>query len=142
MAENDKKYITVAEAQQLIGEGGIKEVQVDGTALEVSGDSVNIVSAEIRRVPVSGVSNPSTITIESGILYDLGTLSQALTVAFSGNPSGYANEYMLTFVAGSNCAVSLPNGVRYLDNTPPTYVAGRVYEIDVMNNLAVVGEFY
>lgn len=99
MADNNNKYITVAEAQQLIGEGGIKEVQVDGTALEVSGDSVNIISAEIRRVPVSGVSSPSTITIESGILYDLGTLSQALTVAFSGNPSGYVNEYMLTYLA-------------------------------------------
>ena len=34
------------------------------------------------------------------------------------------------------------NGVKYNGGSVPTYVAGRSYEINVCDGLAVVGEFY
>ena len=49
---------------------------------------------------------------------------------------------MIKFVAGSGAGISLPSGVLYLNGQTPTFTTGRTYEIDIMNNLAVVGEFY
>lgn len=90
-------------------------------------------------VPVS-----STQTIEPYKMYDLGTISSSLTIVFdtSKEVSGYTKEYIIRFVAGSGCNITLPNGVLYANGTTPTYTSGHTYEIDVVNNCAVIGEFY
>lgn len=92
---------------------------------------------------VSGTQGAS-VTIEPYKLYDFGTLSTAMTVSFDTTKevSGYTREYIMRFVAGSGCAVTLPNGVKYANGTAPTYTSGREYEINVINGCAVVGEFY
>lgn len=80
-------------------------------------------------------------------VYDLGTLNgnSNLMIAFNTNKeiSGYTAEYTLRFVSGTNAmGVTLPNGVLWANGTTPTYVSGHTYEINVVNNLAVIGEFY
>ena len=67
-----------------------------------------------------------------------------MTIAFNIREeiSGYAAEYIIRFVAGSGCSITLPNGVLYNGGTPPTYTSGRTYEIDIVNNCAAVAEFY
>ena len=55
---------------------------------------------------------------------------------------GYTKEYIIRFTAETGCAVSLPNGVLYANGTIPTYIAGHIYEINIVNGCAVVAEFY
>ena len=90
-------------------------------------------------VPVS-----ATQTIDPYKMYSLGTVSTSLTIAFntSAEVQGYAKEYMLRFVAGNGCDITLPSGVLYANGTTPTYTVGHTYEIDIINNCAVVAEFY
>ena len=56
--------------------------------------------------------------------------------------SGYTADYSIRFVAGSNCAITLPNGCKYSGGSAPTYTFGRTYEINISDDLVVVGEFY
>lgn len=86
----------------------------------------------------------ASVTIDPYKFYDFGTLSLSMTIVFntSAEISGYTREYTIRFVAGSECSVTLPNGVLYANNTTPTYTTGRTYEINVVNNCAVVAEFY
>lgn len=92
-------------------------------------------------IPIISSPNPSSITFAPNTLYNLGTLSGSLTVSFSGGTSGYASEYMFRFIAGSGCSVTLPSGTRYLDDTAPTFTTGKTYEFDILEGLAVVGEY-
>ena len=90
-------------------------------------------------VPVSSLQ-----TIDPYKMYDFGTLSTSLTISFNTQleVSGYVREYILRFVAGNGCGITLPSGVLYANGTTPTYTAGHTYEIDIINNCAVVAEFY
>ena len=99
----------------------------------------------LDKVPYTNVSQASSaITIEPYRMYDFGTLADSHTVTFDTTKEvgGYVKEYMLRFVAGTSCNITLPNGVLYANGLTPTYVTGHTYEIDVMNNCAAVVEFY
>ena len=97
-----------------------------------------------NKTPLISIVPTASTTIDPYKMYDLGTVSSAITIVFntSAEVSGYCAEYLLKFVAGSGCAISLPNGVIYSGGSAPTYVSGRTYEINICNGLAVVGEFY
>ena len=100
---------------------------------------------DLDKVPYIQVTpSSSSQTIEPYKMYDLGTVSTALTIVFdtSKEVSGYVKEYIIRFVAGSSCNIILPNGTLYPNGTQPTYVSGRTYEINIVNNCAVIGEFY
>ena len=90
--------------------------------------------------------NYSSPSIDPYQMNDLGTVNVAtLQVSFNTNKevSGYTKEYTIRFVAGQNLTtVTLPQGVLWANGTSPTFVAGRTYEINVINNCAVFGEFY
>lgn len=98
----------------------------------------------LGRIPLVNGTAAASVTIDPYKMYDFGTLSMSMTVVFntSAEVSGYARQYSLRFVAGSGCNLTLPNGVMYVGNSSPTYTTGRTYEIDVVNNCAVVAEFY
>ena len=97
-----------------------------------------------NKVPLVEISPTATTTIDPYKMYDLGMVSSTITIAFNSSDevSGYCSEYSLKFVAGNNCLVLLPNGVKYNGGSAPTYVSGRTYEINICNGLVVVGEFY
>ena len=86
----------------------------------------------------------ASVTIDSYKMYDFGTVARSMTVVFNtgAEESGYTKEYSIRFVAGNGCAITLPNSVMYANHTTPTYTAGRTYEINVVNNCAIVAEFY
>ena len=100
--------------------------------------------ANLDKVPQVSGTAAATATIDPYKLYDFGTLSTAMTVSFNtaAEVTGYAKEYIIRFVAGNGCALTLPNGVLYNGGAAPTYVTGRTYEIDIVNNCAAVAEFY
>lgn len=92
---------------------------------------------------VTGTAAASA-TIDPYKMYDFGTVSTAMTIAFntSNEVSGYTKEYMIRFVAGNGCSITLPSTVLYANGQAPTYTSGKTYELDVVNGCVVVGEFY
>ena len=98
----------------------------------------------LDKIPYSSTSAAASVTIEPYKMYDFGTLSTAMTISFdtSKEISGYARQYMLRFVAGEGCDITLPNGVYYLNNVEPVFTTGRTYEFDITNMMCVFGEFY
>lgn len=90
--------------------------------------------------------NYSSPSIDPYQMNDLGTVNvSTLQVSFNTakEVSGYTKEYTIRFVAGQNLTtVTLPQGVLWANGTAPTFVTGHTYEINVVNNCAVVGEFY
>lgn len=107
-------------------------------------DDIDNAYANLDKVPQVSGTAAATVTIDPYKLYDFGTLSTAMTVSFNtaAEVTGYAKEYIIRFVAGNGCALTLPNGVLYNGGAAPTYVTGRTYEIDIVNNCAAVAEFY
>lgn len=99
---------------------------------------------DLDKIPYSSTSAVASVTIEPYKMYDFGTLSTAMTISFdtSKEISGYARQYMLRFVAGEGCDITLPNGVYYLNNVEPVFTTGRTYEFDITNMMCVFGEFY
>ena len=98
----------------------------------------------LDKVPQVSGTVASSVTIDPYKLYDFGTVSQAMVISFDTTKevSGYASEYIVRFIAGSGCNITLPNGVLYNVGSAPTYTNGRGYEIDIVNNWAAVAEFY
>ena len=98
----------------------------------------------ICKVPYVESTPTSPTTIEPYKMYDLGTVSSSVSIEFdtSKEVTGYCKEYMVSFIAGSGCNIMLPSGVFYNGGLTPTYVTGRHYEIDINNNMVVVGEFF
>ena len=98
----------------------------------------------LNKVPYVTDTAAANVTIEPYKMYDFGTVSTAMIIAFDTTKeiTGYTKEYIIRFTAETGCAVSLPNGVLYTNGTIPTYIAGHIYEINIVNGCAVVAEFY
>ena len=100
--------------------------------------------AHLHEMNVVTKTPSSSVTINPYVFNNFGTVSIPMTIVFntSSETAGKVKEYTIRFVAGSGCAITLPNGVLYANGTTPTYTAGHTYEINIINNCAVVGEFY
>lgn len=81
------------------------------------------------------------VTIKPNTLYKFGTCS-SLAIAFYSDAS-FANaikEYMFEFtVSGTEFTLTLPEGVRW--NEEPDLENGYTYQVSIIDNLAVFGEF-
>lgn len=136
-----KMRFVLKDNEDFIVDGNINNREISVNVLDaVTSESVQ----NLNKVPQVSGTVASTVTIDPYKLYNFGTVSQAMTIAFNIREeiSGYAAEYIIRFVAGSGCSITLPNGVLYNGGTPPTYTSGRTYEIDIVNNCAAVAEFY
>lgn len=110
----------------------------DGTQLRIYTGSENMTPL----IDASSVSSP--VTIDPYKMYDFGNLSTSLTVSFNTSSvfGGYCSEYTFKFTAKSGCSITLPSGVKVSGGSLPTYVADRVYQFKIVDNLCVVSEFY
>lgn len=108
-----------------------------GYALDASVINLNKVSYVTETAAAS-------VTIEPYKMYDFGTVSTTMAIVFDTTKevTGYTKEYIIRFIAGTSCVVTLPNGVLYANGAVPTYTAGHTYEINIVNGCAVVAEFY
>lgn len=102
------------------------------------------VVANLNKVKQTTKTVAANVTINPYTLNDFGTVSRDMTISFNTSleVSGYTKEYIIRFVAGNGCAITLPNGVLYANGVTPTYTVGHTYEIDIVNGCAAVGEFY
>ena len=95
-------------------------------------------------IPLKTEDVSSSIVMKPYIMYNLGTVDSSINFFFFFfNVNGtYCKEYMFRFTAGSNCAINLPNTIKFNGGSVPTFIAGRTYEYNIVDNLAVVGEFF
>lgn len=86
-------------------------------------------------------TSTGTVTIKPNTLYKFGACS-SLAIAFYSDAS-FANaikEYMFEFtVSGTEFTLTLPEGVRW--NEEPDLEDGYTYQVSIIDNLAVFGEF-
>lgn len=103
------------------------------------------VNCKTKYVDLSSNSNSSQ-SIDPYQMTDFGTVNTStLQISFNTakEVSGYTKEYTIKFVAGQNMTtLTLPQGVLWANSVAPTIVAGHTYEINIINNCAVFGEFY
>lgn len=56
--------------------------------------------------------------------------------------SSIVNEYMVRFMTSADgCTLTLPDAVTWLGGEAPTISGGKIYELSIVENLAVIGEF-
>ena len=95
-------------------------------------------------IPLKSEEGSSSIVMKPYIMYNLGTVDSVINISLEGNNVNgtYCKEYMFRFTAGPNCSINLPNTVKFKGGLVPTFTAGRIYEYNIVDNLAVVGEFF
>ena len=62
-----------------------------------------------------------------------------LTITFAEGISGYDNEYMIQFQCPDNepTALTLPQGLQWVDDNPIDLQPGWLYQISIIDNLAI-----
>lgn len=95
-------------------------------------------------IPLKSEEVSSSIVMKPYIMYNLGTVDSTINISLEANNVNgpYCKEYMFRFTAGANCAINLPNTVKFNGGLVPTFTAGRIYEYNIVDNLADVGEFF
>lgn len=94
---------------------------------------------QISTVVVSGTT--PTQTLQPNTFYEFGTVTK-LTITLAAEVSGIYNEYMFEFTCGSTAAtLALPSTIKWYKNAPLNIQANKKYQISIVNNLAVGGEF-
>ncbi|MBR5951200.1 MAG: hypothetical protein IKZ87_07185 [Actinomycetaceae bacterium] len=78
----------------------------------------------------------TSVRISPNVLNVWANAVASLAVEFVAGGQSSINEYMMQFaVSGSNFTLSLPNGVRWVEE--PEWEDGYTYQVSVLNNLAV-----
>lgn len=66
----------------------------------------------------------------------------SLTLTFGSEQSGVANEYLFQFTSGATATtLSLPDDIKWANDTAPTIAESKIYQISVLRGLATVLEF-
>lgn len=66
----------------------------------------------------------------------------SLDLSFAEENAGVANEYLFQFTSGSTATtLTLPDGLKWVNDTPPTIAENMIYQISVLKGLASVLEF-
>ena len=77
-------------------------------------------------------------------LTKLGTLASSVTLSLNSasEEAGVTNIYDFIFTTPTNApSITWPEGITWIGGAAPTIAGGKTYEISIMNNLAIYGEF-
>lgn len=95
-------------------------------------------NVEVQGIPIIQHTFDTMVTIEPNKLHIWGAVS-SLTLGFADGPLGQVAEYMFQFSSPANsaAALTLPNGVKWMngDNLEPE--PNWTYQVSIVNNLAV-----
>lgn len=95
-------------------------------------------NVEVQGTPIIQHSSDTMVTIEPNKLHIWGVVS-SLTLGFADGPLGQVAEYKFQFScpANSATALTLPNGVKWMndDNLEPE--PNWTYQVSIVNNLAI-----
>ena len=109
------------------------------TALEILLQS--IITTMYKGIPIVSQSGNATISPNTWNVWN-NSLS-SLTVTKGSDISGVLNVYSMRFLAGSNFQLSFSGfgNVIWINGAAPTFVAGHIYEISIVESRGVWAEF-
>lgn len=124
--------------------GGGSSITVDTALSTTSTNAVQnkvITQAIDNKADKSSVVNQTatTATIEPNTLNVWGSVTE-LNITLGAEKTGVINEYMIQFTSSaSGTSLVLPSDIKWL--SAPTITENKVYQISIINKLAVIAEF-
>ena len=117
------------------------------TALQSESDPVYMAdkpSIALKTTIVTETEGNASYTISPNVLTKLGTLASSviLSLDISKEESGVTNIYDIIFSTPTNApSITWPEGISWIGGSAPTIAGGKTYEVSIMNNLAIYGEY-
>lgn len=118
----------------------------DDIALDIyvfNGNSltVDVIHETVEQKYSSATSSSGTVVLSDTKMLILGEQS-AVTITLPSGAEDNGREYLCQFTASaSGCTLSVPDTITWLGGETPTINAGKTYQLSIVNNLAVIGEF-
>lgn len=86
-------------------------------------------------------TSDTTFTLTPNIFHVWDEVS-SLDLSFAEEINGIANEYLFQFTSGDTATtLTLPDGLKWVNDTPPTIAENMIYQISILKGLASVLEF-
>lgn len=117
------------------------------TALQSESDPVYMAdkpSIALKTAIVTETEGNASYTISPNVLTKLGTLASSVTLSLdtSKEESGVTNIYDIIFITPTNApSITWPEGISWIGGSAPTIAGEKTYEVSIMNNLAIYGEY-
>lgn len=117
------------------------------TALQSESDPVYMAdkpSIALKTTIVTETEGLASYAISPNVLTKLGTLASSATLSLdtSKEESGVTNIYDIIFTTPTNApSITWPEGISWIGGSAPTIAGGKTYEVSIMNNLAIYGEY-
>ena len=117
------------------------------TALQSESDPVYIAdkpNIALKTTIVTETEGNASYTISPNVLTKLGTLASSVTLSLdtSKEESGVTNIYDIIFTTPTNApSITWPEGISWIGGSAPTIAGEKTYEVSIMNNLAIYGEY-
>lgn len=117
------------------------------TALQSESDPVYMAdkpSIALKTTIVTETEGNASYAISPNVLTKLGTLASSVTLSLdiSKEESGVTNIYDIIFTTPINApSITWPEGISWIGGSAPTIAGEKTYEVSIMNNLAIYGEY-
>lgn len=117
------------------------------TALQSESDPVYMAdkpSIALKTAIVTETEGNASYSISPNVLTKLGTLASSVTLSLdtSKEESRVTNIYDIIFITPTNApSITWPEGISWIGGSAPTIAGGKTYEVSIMDNLAIYGEY-
>lgn len=82
-----------------------------------------------------------TLTLDPNVYYKISNYT-TLNLTLGTTDAAYMYEFMFEFTTGSSATtLTLPDDVKWMGGSAPTIKTNKTYQVSIVNNLAVIGEF-
>lgn len=117
------------------------------TALQSESDPVYMAdkpSIALKTAIVTETEGNASYVISPNVLTKLGTLASSVTLSLdtSKEEGGVTNIYDIIFITLTNApSITWPEGISWIGGSAPTIAGEKTYEVSIMDNLAIYGEY-
>ena len=117
------------------------------TALQSESDPIYMADKSniaLKTAIVTETEGLASYAISPNVLTKLGTLASSVTLSLdtSKEESRVTNVYDIIFTTPTNApSITWPEGISWIGGSAPTIAGGKTYEVSIMNNLAIYGEY-
>ena len=118
-----------------IPDGSITQDKIDSSVLAGKQDKTTIVTE---------TEGLASYAISPNVLTKLGTLASSVTLSLdtSKEEAGVSNVYDIVFTTPADApSITWPEGISWIGGSAPAIAGEKTYEVSIMNNLAIYGEY-
>ena len=118
-----------------IPNGSITQEKIDASVLAGKQDKTAIVTK---------TEGSASYAISPNVLTKLGTLASSVTLSLdtSKEEAGVTNVYDIIFATPTDApSITWPEGISWVGGSAPAIAGGKTYEVNIMDNLAILGEY-